>query len=94
MRLFRWCIVSSFGIYVQRRQASGRIQLNFDLAPLAIASRIGGTISQDILVAQLDAYLGGYVRQFIGRIDDKRPSPGYFRNLTRAAPDLPVPPES
>ena len=64
--LFRGCIVSGFGVNVQRRQTLGRIQLHLDLPPLAIACWIGWTVSEHILVAQLDANLGGHVRQFVG----------------------------
>ena len=67
-RLFRGCIVSRFGVHVQRRQAFRRIQLHLDLPPLAIACWIGWTVSEHILVAQLDANLCRHVRQFVRRL--------------------------
>jgi hypothetical protein len=51
LRSFRWCIVSRFGINLERRQSLGRIELNFYLTPLAVSYRVPWTVAEYILVA-------------------------------------------
>src|ERR1019366_262751 len=80
-RLFGWCIVSRFGVHVQRWQTFRRIQFHLDLAPLAISYWAGWTVSEHILVAQLDANLCRHVRQFVRIADGKCPPSRHFSHL-------------
>src|SRR5215475_8841451 len=77
----RRCIVSRFGVNVQMRQTLGRNELYLDLAPVAILGLVAWTISQHILVAQLDSNFGGYIGQFIGIVQGKHASTGNIADL-------------
>src|SRR5271165_4355438 len=79
--LLRGCIVSRFGVNVQGRQALWRIQSHFDLSPLAIPTCISRTVSENVLVAQFNSYLGGHVGQFIGVSDGEGAAAGDIRDL-------------
>src|SRR5664279_3555831 len=79
--LLRGCIVSRFGVNVQRRQALGRIQSHFDLSPLAIPRWISGTVSQNVLVTQFNPDLGGHVCQLVGVSDGEGAAPRDIRYL-------------
>src|SRR5262245_51962699 len=75
---FRGCIVSGLCMYSEWRQSLGCIQLNLNLAPLAIPSCIGWTVSEHILVAQLYSYLCGDVGQFVHVVHAEHASAGYI----------------
>src|SRR5438067_1473561 len=82
-RLFLGSIVTRFEIQVQLRQALRRDQLDLNLAPFAVAHWISWTVAEHVLVAQLDAYLCRYVRQFIDVIDGKSPATGHVGHLAQ-----------
>src|SRR5450755_8055 len=81
--LLRGCIVSRFGVNVQRRQALRRIQSHFDLSPLAIPRGISGTISEDVLVTQFNSDLGSHVAQFVGVSDGEGTAACDIRDLSQ-----------
>ena len=55
------------GLRVDREggETFGRPELDFDLAPAGVVSVVAWSVSQNILIAQLHADLGGNVRQII-----------------------------
>src|SRR5262249_8435375 len=77
----RRCIVSRFGVNVQMRQTLGRNELYLYLAPVAILGLVAWTISQHILVAQLDPNFGGYIGQFVGIVQSKHTAAGHIADL-------------
>src|SRR5579871_1051168 len=62
--LLRRCVIAGLGVHVQRGQTCGWLHLYPDLPPLAIVRRIRWAISQHVLIAELDSYLGGDFGQF------------------------------
>jgi hypothetical protein len=58
-------VIACLRIRSERRKSLGRAQLELDLPSARVVGLIAGAVSQDILVAQLHADLGGDVRQVV-----------------------------
>ena len=82
-RLFRRRIVSRFGVNLERRQSLRRNQFHFYLTPFAVVSRFHWTVSQHILVAQLNSYFCGNISQIVWIIDGKSPPAGQFGDFAQ-----------
>src|SRR5215467_10554396 len=63
------------------RQALWRIELNLNLAPVAVFILVVWTVPEHILVAQLYSYLGCYIGQFIGITDGEQTPAGHLRDI-------------
>src|SRR6266403_6213456 len=80
--LFRRRIVTRLGVDPKRRQSFWRLEFHFYFTPFAIAHWVLWTVSNDILVAQLDANFCGNVRQVVRVINGKSPATGQFGDVT------------
>ncbi len=81
--LFRRRIVSRLGVHPERRQSFGRNQLHFDFTPFAVVGPVLRTVSEHILVAQLDANFSGHVGQVVGIVDGKGAAAGQLGNFSQ-----------
>src|SRR5260370_12458855 len=74
--LLRRRIITRPGIHLERWQSFRRHQLHFYLTPFAIPHNVLRPVSQHVLVTELDANLGGHIRQIVGILDGESASPG------------------
>src|SRR6202023_2171234 len=74
--LLRRRIITRPGIHLERWQSFRWHQLHFYLTPFAIAHNVLRPVSQQVLVTELDANLGGHIRQIIGILDRESASSG------------------
>src|SRR5260370_25165933 len=88
--LLRRGIVSRLRIDMQWRQSFGWAEFHFDFTPPAIAHCISWTVSEHILVAQLNATLCGHIAQFVGIINAKATATRYIRNLAKPGGTSPL----
>ena len=79
--LVRWSIVSGFSIDVERREAFGWRQLNFDLAPIAVLYRISWTVSDDVLVRSSIPIFVACVGQVVHVVNAEEASAGYIGDV-------------
>src|SRR5262245_36389323 len=68
-RLVAGSVIAGFGEYIEGRQALGSAQLDLDLAPARVMNLVARMVSQNILVTQLHANLGGDVREILKPLD-------------------------
>src|SRR6266853_5111126 len=60
------------------RQTLWRIELYFNLAPVAVLNLVVWTVSEHILVAQLYSNLCSHIGQFVGIVDGEQASAGHL----------------
>src|SRR5262245_5867368 len=80
-RSVTWRVVTGFGEDVERREPLGSAQLDLDLAPPRVMRLVTRMVSQNILVTQLHANLGGDVREILEPLDGENPSAGHIGNV-------------
>ena len=73
--LFGRRVISSPRIHPERRQSFRWQQLHFYLTPFAVAHYFAGTVSEDVLVAQLDADFRRDIPQVVGIVDGEGAAP-------------------
>src|SRR5208282_5888883 len=83
--LFRRRIVARLGVDLQWRQSLRWHQLHPDFTPFTIVPWILWTVTQHILVAQLDANFCGHIRQVVRVINGESPPPGQLRDIAQQA---------
>src|SRR5262249_55958399 len=71
-------VIASLGEHIEGRKALGSAQLDLDLAPTRIVRFIARMVSQNILVTQLHANLGGDVREILEPLDGENAPAGHI----------------
>src|ERR1700680_3066004 len=80
--LLRPCVIASSCIHPQWWHFLGKErQLDFNLPPLTVTSKVAWTVGKYILVAQLKPDVLGDNREIVGTVKGVRPSARDFRDL-------------
>src|SRR5882672_688682 len=80
-RLFRRRIITRLRINPERWQSLWRKEFHFYFTPFAVAHWVLWTVSEQVLVAQLNTYFRGDIREIVRVINGKGPPASQFRDI-------------
>src|SRR5262245_21247299 len=76
-------VVAGLGEHIKGREPLGGAQLDLDFAPARVVRPVAWMVSQNILVTQLHANLGGDVREILEPFDGENAPAGHIGNVSQ-----------